>query len=73
LYKALLTGRKESSELLEIANLNTTGQLYHHLQAMADVGLVSRRSRNLWECQNQVAFLHLIAAGQWLSDWTGVD
>jgi len=73
LYKALLTGRKESGELLEIAGLNTTGQLYHHLQAMEDVGLVSRRSRNLWECQNQVAFLHLIAAGHWLSDWTGTD
>lgn len=73
LYRALLTGPKESTELLEIAELNTTGQLYHHLQAMADVGLVERRSRNLWACQNQGAFAMMLGAGRILSGWRGED
>jgi ArsR family transcriptional regulator len=73
LFKALLLGPKESAELLEIAGLNTTGQLYHHLQAMADVGLVERRSRNLWVSQNIGAFILLLAAGKALANWRGPD
>jgi hypothetical protein len=73
LFKALLTGPKESTVLLEIAGLNTTGQLYHHLTAMADVGLVERRSRNLWSAQNLGAFALLITAGYLLSEWRGGD
>jgi hypothetical protein len=73
LFKALLTGPKESSVLLDIAGLNTTGQLYHHLTAMADVGLVERRSRNLWSAQNLGAFALLITAGHMLSEWRGGD
>ena len=73
LAKALIDGPKESAALLEIAGLNTTGQLYHHLQAMADVGLVERRSRNLWAGQNLGAFTLLMYAGVILSDWRGPD
>ncbi len=73
LYKALLTGPKESPELLAIAELNTTGQLYHHLQAMADVGLVERRGRSLWASQNLGAFVLLLAAGKILADWRGPE
>jgi hypothetical protein len=73
LAKALIDGPKESATLLEIAGLNTTGQLYHHLQAMADVGLVERRSRNLWAGQNLVAFALLMYAGVHLADWRGPD
>jgi len=73
LFKALLEGPQESSVLLEIAGLNTTGQLYHHLQAMADVGLVERRSRNLWAPQNLGAFAMLLGAGRILSDWRGEE
>ncbi len=73
LFKALLTGPKESPDLLTIAELNTTGQLYHHLQAMADVGLVERRGRGLWACQNLGAFVLLMAAGKLLADWRGPE
>jgi hypothetical protein len=73
LAKALVDGPKESAELLAIAQLNTTGQLYHHLQAMADVGLVERRSRNLWASQNLGAFALLLFAGVVLADWRGPD
>jgi hypothetical protein len=71
LFKALLSGPKESSELLSIPELNTTGQLYHHLQAMADVGLVERRSRNLWAAQNPGAFVLMLTAARTLSAWRG--
>ncbi len=73
LFKALLTGPKESPQLLTIAQLNTTGQLYHHLQAMAEVGLVERRGRSLWACQNLGAFVLLLAAGKILADWRGPE
>ncbi len=73
LFKALLTGPKESPELLAIAELNTTGQLYHHLQAMAEVGLVERRGRSLWAGQNLGAFVLLLAAGKILADWRGPE
>lgn len=71
LAKALIDGPKESAALLEIAGLNTTGQLYHHLQAMADVGLVERRSRNFWAGQNLAAFALLMHAGVMLANWRG--
>jgi DNA-binding transcriptional ArsR family regulator len=71
--RALIDGPKESAALLEIAGLNTTGQLYHHLQAMADVGLVERRSRNLWASQNLGAFALMMYAGVALADWRGPD
>ena len=71
LYKALMSGPKESSELLSIPELNTTGQLYHHLQAMADVGLVERRSRNLWAAQNPGVFVLMLTAARTLSAWRG--
>jgi DNA-binding transcriptional ArsR family regulator len=73
LAKALIDGPKESATLLKIAGLNTTGQLYHHLQAMADVGLVERRSRNFWAGQNLAAFALLMHAGVMLTDWRGSD
>jgi hypothetical protein len=73
LAKALVFGPKESAALLEIAGLNTTGQLYHHLQAMADVGLVERRGRNLWAGTNIGATVLLLSAGLLLADWRGPD
>jgi len=73
LAKALIDGPKESAALLEAAGLNTTGQLYHHLQAMADVGLVERRGRNVWAGQNLGAFALLMHAGVMLADWRGPD
>lgn len=73
LARALLSGPKESSTLLEIAGLNTTGQLYHHLQAMADVGLIERRGRNLWAPLNHGPLLLLMFAGNELSKWRGPD
>jgi hypothetical protein len=73
LAKALIDGPRESSALLEVAGLNTTGQLYHHLQAMADVGLVERRGRNLWAGQNLIAFTLLMYAGHQLAQWRGPD
>lgn len=73
LAKALIDGPKESAALLEIAGLNTTGQLYHHLQAMADVGLAERRGRNLWAGQNLIAFTLLMRAGHQLANWRGPD
>jgi hypothetical protein len=73
LAKALIDGPKESAALLKIAGLNTTGQLYHHLQAMADVGLVERRGRNFWAGQNLSAFTLLMYAGVMLADWRGPD
>ena len=73
LAKALMLGPKESAVLLEVAGLNTTGQLYHHLQAMADVGLVERRGRNLWAGANIGATVLLLSAGLLLSDWRGPE
>lgn len=69
--KALLDGPKETSALLDLAGLNTTGQLYHHLQAMADIGLVERRGRNLWASENIGAFVMLLGAGKVLANWRG--
>lgn len=69
--KALLNGPKETSALLDEAGLNTTGQLYHHLQAMAEVGLVERRGRNLWAIQNIGAFVMLLGAAKILANWRG--
>lgn len=69
--KVLLDGPKETAALLEAARLNTTGQLYHHLQAMADVGLVERRGRNLWASENIGAFVMLLGAGKILANWRG--
>jgi hypothetical protein len=73
LAKALVMGPKESATLLDIAGLNTTGQLYHHLQAMADVGLVERRGRNLWAGTNIGATVLLLSAGLLLRDWRGPE
>lgn len=73
LAKALILKPKESAALLEAAGLNTTGQLYHHLQAMEDVGLVERRGRNLWAGTNVGATLLLLSAGLLLADWRGPD
>lgn len=69
--KALIDGPKETSALLGLTGLNTTGQLYHHLQAMADVGLVERRGRNLWASENIGAFVMLLGAGKILANWRG--
>lgn len=69
--KALLDGPKETAALLDLAGLNTTGQLYHHLQAMEDVGLVNRRGRNLWASENIGAFVMLLGAGKLLANWRG--
>jgi DNA-binding transcriptional ArsR family regulator len=73
LFKALLSGPKESADLLKIADLNTTGQLYHHLQIMAEVGLVERRSRNLWAAQNLGVYPLLACAGKLLATWRGEE
>ena len=73
LAKALVDGPKESAALLDIAKLNTTGQLYHHLQAMADVGLIERRGRNLWAIQNLGPFALMLLGGAILADWRGPD
>lgn len=69
--RALLDGPKETAALLGAAGLNTTGQLYHHLQAMEDAGLVERRGRNLWAFANITAFLMLLGAGKILANWRG--
>jgi DNA-binding transcriptional ArsR family regulator len=71
IYKALLTGSKDSASLLDAAGLNTTGQLYHHLREMEDVGLVVRRGRNLWTTANLEAFALALLVGQYLMNWRG--
>jgi DNA-binding transcriptional ArsR family regulator len=71
IYKALLTGSKDAPTLLEAAGLNTTGQLYHHLREMEEVGLVVRRGRNLWAHANLHAYALALAVGQILIQWRG--
>ncbi len=71
IYKALLTGSKDSASLLEAAGLNTTGQLYHHLREMEEVGLVVRYGRNRWGQANLQAFALALVAAQQLMRWRG--
>ncbi|HEX2034804.1 MAG TPA: helix-turn-helix domain-containing protein [Chloroflexota bacterium] len=71
LYKALLTGAQDSAALMEAAGLNTSGQLYHHLREMEEVGLVVRRGRNLWANVNLQAFAFALQVGKELMLWRG--
>jgi len=71
IYKALLTGSKDSAALIEAAGLNTTGQLYHHLREMEEVGLVVRYGRNRWGQANLQAFALALVAAQQLMRWRG--
>ena len=71
IYRALLTGSKDSATLIEAAGLNTTGQLYHHLREMEEVGLVVRRGRNLWAHTNLHAYALALVVGQTLMQWRG--
>jgi DNA-binding PadR family transcriptional regulator len=71
IFRSLLDGPKESHDLLEITNLNTTGQLYHHLSVMEKAGLVDRRTRNLWSATNQVAGMLFLSGAHLLAKWRG--
>jgi DNA-binding transcriptional ArsR family regulator len=71
IFKALLDGKKDSNSLLKAAGLNTTGQLYHHLREMEEVGLVVRHGRNLWALENLHAFALAMVVGKALMDWRG--
>ncbi len=71
IFKALLDGKKDSNSLLKAAGLNTTGQLYHHLREMEEVGLVVRHGRNLWALENLHAFAMGLLAAKALMDWRG--
>ena len=71
IYKALLTGSKDAASLIEVAGLNTKGQLYHHLREMEEVGLVVRRGRNVWSQANLHAYALALVVGQTLMKWRG--
>lgn len=74
LYKALLASMErgqDSAGLLAAAGLNTTGQLYHHLREMEEVGLVVRRGRNLWAAENLFWFALAMTAAEGLMNWRG--
>lgn len=74
IYKALLANMErgqDSASLLAAAGLNTTGQLYHHLREMEDVGLVVRRGRNLWAAENLFWFALAMTAAKGLMNWRG--
>lgn len=71
IFKALLDGKKDSVSLLKAAGLNTTGQLYHHLREMEEVGLVVRHGRNLWALENLHAFALAMVVGKALMEWRG--
>jgi hypothetical protein len=73
IFKALLAGKKDSASLLKAAGLNTSGQLYHHLREMEEVGLVVRHGRNLWALENLHAFALALVVGKALMDWRGED
>ena len=69
LYRALLERSQhglDSAGLMTAAGLNTTGQLYHHLREMEEVGLVMRRGRNLWAAHNLFCFAFAMVAAQGL-------
>lgn len=46
LYRAVLEHPATSGELMLAANLNTTGQLYHHLRELIGAGLVVQEGRD---------------------------
>ncbi len=69
--RALLDGPRTTEELIEAAGLNTTGQLYHHLRLLEEVGLVERRSRNLWAMEGLAAFVFALAVAKMLAEWRG--
>ncbi len=46
LYRAALAGPVTSAELMTAAELNTTGQLYHHLRELVGVGLMAQEGRD---------------------------
>jgi hypothetical protein len=74
IYRALLEGMehgRDSANLLAAAGLNTTGQLYHHLREMEEVGLVVRRGRNLWAAENLFWFALAMTAAKGLMNWRG--
>lgn len=71
IFKALLDSPKEGAELVEVAGLNTTDQLYHHLRTMEQVGLVERRGQNLWALESIAASLFALGAAKMLAEWRG--
>jgi DNA-binding transcriptional ArsR family regulator len=74
IYKALLERMEkgqDAASLLAAAGLNTTGQLYHHLREMEEVGLVVRRGRNLWAAENSFWFALAMTAARGLMTWRG--
>ncbi|HEY8291437.1 MAG TPA: winged helix-turn-helix domain-containing protein [Thermomicrobiales bacterium] len=46
LYRAVLEHPATSGELMKAANLNTTGQLYHHLRELIGAGLIAQEGRD---------------------------
>lgn len=46
LYRAVLETPATSGELMRAANLNTTGQLYHHLRELIGAGLIAQEGRD---------------------------
>jgi DNA gyrase subunit B len=46
LYRAALEHPVTSGELMLAANLNTTGQLYHHLRELIGAGLLVQEGRD---------------------------
>lgn len=46
LYRAVLEQPATSGELMRAANLNTTGQLYHHLRELIGAGLIAQEGRD---------------------------
>lgn len=45
IVRGLLRGPRSTSELAEVAELASTGQLYHHLKALTHCGLVAQDGR----------------------------
>lgn len=64
LLRRLLLGAQTLSELAEVGDGGTTGQLHHHLRELRSAGLVVSRRRNHYEIPTDrvVAVLIIVAA-----------
>ncbi|WP_192809828.1 helix-turn-helix domain-containing protein [Actinomadura rudentiformis] len=54
--RLLLTGPRTVNELQSELELNSTGQLYHHLKALSGAGLIEQTERAVYRLPAQVVF-----------------
>ena len=66
LIRRMLAGARTTHELAEIADLGTSGQLYHHLRELQAAGLVVQRRRNDYAvpAERVIPCLILVAAAK---------